>query len=108
LVTDTFNHRFKTIPVVYFKSFTNPWECLREAQQEKPEILVLDYILGDNKTAEDIIKDLGYEPEIFIMSGTKSNEARFKGTDVRFFYKDRFYVKNITKAILEYLIHKNQ
>lgn len=108
VVTDVFAHRFKTIPVVYFKAFTDPLLCLKEAQKERPEILVLDYILGDNRTAEDIIKALGYEPEIFIMSGSKENEARFKGTDIKFFYKDRFFIKNITRAILEYLIHKNQ
>lgn len=108
IVTKVFTQRFKTVPVVYFKAFTDADECLKQARIERPEILVLDYILSGGKTAEDIIKEIGYEPEIFIMSATKEYEVKFKDTDIRFFYKDQHYIRNITKAILEHLIYKNQ
>ena len=107
-VIRVFEHRFKTVPVVYFKAFVDADMCLKAAQIEKPEILVLDHMLSDNRTAPDIIRQLGYEPEIFIMSGTKDFEVIYKDTDVRFFYKDRYYIRNITKAIMEHLIIKNK
>jgi len=108
LVTKVFTHRFKTIPVVNFKAFTDADICLMMAKNEKPEILILDYHLSETKTADDIIRELGYEPEIFIMSGSRDFEVLYKDTDIRFFYKDQFYIKNITKAILEHLNHKNK
>lgn len=107
-VIKIFSQRFRTIQVVYFKAFTNADECLKQAMIDQPEILVLDYVLSDDgRTAEDIIKSLGYEPEIFIMSANKEYEEKFRGTDVKFFYKDQYYVRKITKAILEHLVYRN-
>ena len=107
LVKRVFIHRFRTIPVVNFKAFTDMEECLEMAKEERPEIMVIDYMLSEGHTAEEIIAKLGYTPEIFIMSGTKDYEQKFKDTDIKFFYKDTYYVRNITKAILEHLISRN-
>lgn len=108
IVIKVFAKWWERLPVIDFKAFTDPQQFLKEAQRERPEILILDYVLGESQTAEDIIKQLGYEPRIFIMSATKEYEVKFKGTEVLFFYKDRFYIRNISKSILEYLEEKNR
>lgn len=107
MTTMLFEQKFKSVVVVYFKSFTDPKLFLDSARKEKPEILVLDYYLSDKLTACDIISELQYEPEIFIMSQEKEVELKFKGGGVRFFYKDKNFVRDITKAILEFLVARN-
>jgi hypothetical protein len=113
LVTDVFVHRFRTIPVVNFKAFTKWREFLADVQRERPEIVVMDDGVTTEEDTEEVtapmvIAQFGYMPEILVMSGTKENELKYKGTDVKFFYKDNWYIRNITKTILEHLIHKNQ
>lgn len=108
MVTDVFLHRFRTIPVVNFKAYTNSDAFLQDAQRERPEIVVIDHELGEKRTARNIIELFGYTPEIIVMSGTRENQIFYEGTDVKFFYKDSFYIRNITRTILEHLISKNK
>lgn len=112
MVTDIFSHRFRTIPVVNFKSYTKWRIFLADVQRERPEIVVVDHAVSSAEddaeiTALDLISQFGYQPDILVMSGTKENAAFYKDTDITFFYKDQWYIRNITKTILEHLIKKN-
>lgn len=105
-VLDEFGHKFNKISVVDFKGFHNNDEFMAATKHNKPAIVVIDYSLGGGKTAEDIIRDLGYEPEIFIMSINASYEQRFHGKKIRFFPKDSHYIYKIAMAIIQHLAEK--
>lgn len=108
MVIMEFRKEFREIPVLDSRFFTDPKIFLQATQEERPPIVVLDYILGPGITADDIIVSLGYTPEVFIMSQDKSIQLRFieKKSNLRFFYKGEYYVNHIAKAIVKYLIHK--
>lgn len=98
-----FRKRFERVPVVNFKDFVSPNLFLETVQKERPEIVIMDMVLDDVLTADQLISKFGYTPAIFIMSASKEYEVRFRGSDIYFFYKDRFFARHITKAILEHL-----
>lgn len=106
MVTMEFKKYFRDISVLDCRTFFEPKDFLIEAKKEHPEILILDHFLSDSLTADDVIKELDYLPEIFIMSQDKDIHilVREKGWD--FFYKDDNYVRKIAKAVIEYLYHK--
>lgn len=105
-VLDEFEHKFHKISVADFKGFSNNDEFMAATKSNKPAIVVIDYRLDNGKTAEDIIHDLGYEPEIFIMSVNSAYEQRFNGKKIRFFTKDTHYVYKIAMAIIQHLTEK--
>lgn len=109
LVVKAFRKKFSSISSVEFKAFNDNNEFLKEVEAHKPQILILDYYLGE-MTADDIIKTIGYEPEIFIMSGDSSIRMKFKDTSMQFFSKDAQleYVFKIAKAVLQHLKEKHQ
>jgi predicted RNase H-like nuclease (RuvC/YqgF family) len=102
-----FAHKFAGNYVLDYRGFLSISEFMKEVKIQKPEIVVIDYRLAAGKTAEDVLKDLGYEPEVFIMSGSGNYENRFIGKRVRFFLKDEHYIYKIAMAILKHLTDKN-
>lgn len=103
MVIMEFRNRFRKVNAIDCKFFVSPTEFARFAQAERPEVVILDYMLGETLTADDVIKDLGYEPEIFIMSQDKSIQLRIKEQGHQFFYKDDQYVLKIAKAVIKHL-----
>lgn len=106
VVVNVFTKWFERMPVVYFKAYSIPELFVEDVNREDPEILIIDMMLG-GITALDIIKQLKRSPLILIMSATKEYEERFKDTEYLFFYKDRYYIRNISRAILMHLRNKN-
>jgi hypothetical protein len=107
MVINEFKFRFSKISVLDYRVFTQTEVFLREAQKEQPEILIIDWMLEDDKTAQDVIDQLGYEPEIFIMSADKSVHMKIREQGMQFFYKDEHYVFKIAKAVIQHLRDKN-
>lgn len=109
LVAKTFKKMFAKIEGIECKVFTNNEVFIKQAHEEKPEAMILDYFLGDI-TAEHIIELLGYEPEVFIMSGDSSVRVKVKGTGLQFFDKDNelLYVETITRAVLKHIKEKHK
>ena len=109
-VVRVFSKYFQRMPVFDLKGFTIPTEFLFAVNKHRPEILIIDMLLGEI-TAEDILEEVreiaGYTPAVLIMSATQEYEARFKDTEVLFFFKDRHFIRKISKAILDHLRLKN-
>lgn len=106
MVALEFKKYFREISVLDCKIFTDPDAFLKTVKQEQPEITILDFFISETLTAEDIIKQMGYTPEIFIMSHDKNIGIKIREKGWDFFYKDDFYVQKIAKAVIEYLYHK--
>jgi FixJ family two-component response regulator len=107
MVIIEFQKHFKEISVLDCRTYTSPTMFLKDAQIGKPEIVILDYYIDKDLTAEQIINDLGYSPEVFIMSQDKDIQVRIKEKGYDFFYKDDHYVSKIARAVVQYLIDKN-
>lgn len=102
---EEFKEKFDPISVIHYRGFTDAKEFLRVAKEERPGIMVMDYNLGYTN-AEEVLRQIEYEPEVFIISGLKGFQAKFKGKNVTFFHKDRDYVFEIAIAIIKYLNNK--
>jgi hypothetical protein len=107
LVVNEFKYRFGKISVLDTRVFSNSEKFLTDARNEKPEILIIDWMLGEDETAQDVIEQLEYEPEIFIMSADKSVALKIREQGMQFFYKDDHYVFKIAKAVIQHLRDKN-
>lgn len=108
-VITSFRKKFANISSIDYQAFINNDEFLEATTEHRPEILILDYFLGD-LTADDIIERIGYEPEVFIMSGDSSIRIKYKDTPMKFFDKDGqlLYISKIAKAVLQHIKEKHK
>lgn len=106
MVIIEFKKIFSDIVAIDSRFFASVSDFLLAAKIEKPPIVVLDYRLGPEMTAEDVMMDMGYLPEVFIMSQDKSIQLRIREKGMQFFYKDDHYVRKIAKAIVQHLLDK--
>ncbi len=107
MTAELFRSFLGKVSVINCKVFLDHKLFLIEVQREKPGIVILDHYLDKDMTAADIIKLLGYTPEVFIMSSTQEVHLIYADTGYRFFYKGENYVQKISKAVLEHLKNKN-
>jgi hypothetical protein len=107
MVVLDFKREFKKIPAIDCRFFTAPEGFINHAITEQPAVVILDHILGEGLTSDDVKARLGYEPEIIIMSQDKGVQLKIKEQGHQFFYKDDFYVMKIAKAVIQYLSNKN-
>lgn len=103
---EDFKNKFKKLSVLEYEGFREVDEFLERTRAKRPPIVVLDYMLPKGTTAEHVIKQLEYDPEIFVMSSEENFELKFKGKNVKFFPKDDNYILKIAKAIIQSLIHR--
>ncbi len=103
---EIFRRLLSRISVINCKVFLDHRIFLTDVQKEKPGIVILDHYLDKDLTAADIIKLIGYTPEVFIMSSTKEVHLIYADMGYKFFYKGENYVQKISKAILEHLKSK--
>jgi hypothetical protein len=103
---EEFRKIFDKSSVLDYKGYLNIEDFLKDVTVVKPPCVVIDFNLG-KMTAVQVIDRLGYEPEIFIMSGEAGYEKRFlTNSRVRFFIKEGHYVFEIAQAVIKYLIDK--
>lgn len=106
-VLDDFRKKFEKSSVLDYKGFIDVDEFIDALHKERPPIVVLDYNVGKGKTAEELIEQFEYEPEIFIMSGLAQYEKKFVGKRIKFFHKDNhLYVYQIAEEIIRHLTKK--
>lgn len=103
-VIEEFKERFSKIDILDFTCFTEYRSFITYANTEKPQIIVTDYRLGIH-TAEDLLLQLTYEPEVIVMSGVQL-PAKFMQTGIRFFKKEDHYIYKIAISIINYLNQK--
>lgn len=103
IVVAAFRFAFKEIPVLDTRCFTHHKSFLEAAREEQPPMMILDYLLDEETTAEDVIKELGYMPKIFIMSSNKKIQLKMGEQGFWFFYKSDNYISDIANAVIDYL-----
>jgi hypothetical protein len=107
MVINEFKNRFSKVSALHYRTFVTTELFLSEARREHPEILILDYMLDGQNTADDVIDQLGYEPKIIIMSADRNVQSKYHQRGIQFFYKDDHYVYRIAKAVIQHLHDKN-
>jgi hypothetical protein len=105
-VLHDFKKEFKKLSVIDYKGFHNSMEFLQAARLEKPTMVVMDHRLGGSETAETLIDQLGYEPEVIIMSGEPGFAKRYEAKNVKFYVKEGHYVFQIAGEVIKYLSSK--
>lgn len=103
-VLEEFDENFVKTSVLQYRGFHDHKVFLTSVQAERPPIVVVDHNLSGGQTADDIIAEFGYEPEIFVMSSSSAYGTKYKGGRIQFFVKEDFYVAKITAAVLKYLV----
>lgn len=98
-----FRQFFSRVLTIDYRTFLQPEIFLSAAREEKPRVVILDHYLSETMTADEVIKQLGYEPEVFVMSANKDVQIKYKDRKVNFYYKGEFYVLKIAKAVMAYL-----
>lgn len=101
-----FESEFKKISIIDYRGFHDHEEFIESARSERPSIVVMDHRLGNGTTAQDVIGELGYEPEILIMSGVQAFEKIYEGKRIKFFVKEGQYVMRIAGEVIKYLTAK--
>lgn len=94
------------ISVIKLEGFTDADLFMEQANLRRPKVLIIDMMLGKGITAEDVIKQIGYDPEILIMSVNAKLEEKFLGKKTRFFPKTDKYVLKICTEVVKYLTTK--
>ena len=103
---EEFKRGFIAVSMINFTGFQISEKFLAAVKDVMPAVVIIDYNLGRGQTAEDIISQLGYVPEIFIISMSGEIEAKISGKNIRFFKKDDFYVHLIKMEIIKFLTDK--
>ena len=103
---EEFKRGFIGVSMIRFSGFQISEKFLVAVKDVMPAVVIIDYNLGRGQTAEDIISQLGYIPEIFIISMSGEIEAKINGKNIRFFKKDDFYVHLIKMEIIKFLTDK--
>ncbi len=103
---EEFDNRFSKLSVLNHEGFSDKYKFLDAVERERPEAIIIDYRLDGVTTAENILQEISYEPEVIIISGVMRSELKFKGKDVKFFMKQDNYILKIVKQIIQYLINK--
>jgi hypothetical protein len=105
-VLHDFKKEFKRLSVLDYRGYHNYDEFLQAAKIEKPEMVVLDHRLDGGRTAEDVISNLGYMPEIIIMSGEVGYSKKYDVNKIKFYLKEGNYVLAIAAEVISYLSSK--
>lgn len=102
-VTMAFKYQLGKYSILRPVTFNNAKTFVNEVQLQKPHIIVVDNMLGEELVAADIITKLNYSPEIIIISADITIEQDLIAKGVKFFYKDQHYIVRVANACVDYL-----
>lgn len=109
LLLNIFKQQFKKLSVIDLQTFETVEDFLI-ALPQKPEIIVVDYLLDKGYNAGDILdviqETTEYEPKVIVMSGQPVTETtqKLEGRPVwKIYQKSGAYVFEITTQIMEYV-----
>jgi hypothetical protein len=106
---DMFRMSLSRISVIDLSTHATAQEVI-DNLSGRPDILVLDYNLDGEHTAETVLEEVekfsDYYPKIIVMSAQplKDIEQLFLGKDIwKFYSKTDLYISEITRTIMEYV-----
>lgn len=100
-----FKKEFSKVSIIDYRGYHDSAKFIDETQKAQPAVVIIDHMLG-KETAQTVIKKLGYQPEIMIMSGEEGFAQAYVGQDVKFFVKEGKYIYQILGEVIKYLSSK--